>query len=163
MERISFERDMNEAQMRHFCHMLAQQLSGRETILLRGTLGGGKTTFARGLIRSLCGEETEVASPTFMLLQEYDARSGFLIRHFDLYRVRHPEELWEIGLEEGLGSCLSLVEWPEVAESTFPEMRLDITFLSEGEAQSMRRLQVTATGAMVAPVNISLHMWEQNQ
>lgn len=93
-------------------------------IALYGNLGAGKTTFARGLIQSLLTPNTEVPSPTFTLLQTYDALN-FPIYHFDLYRLKSPEEIWELGWEE-IGQGLTLCEWPENAGDYLPETRLEI-------------------------------------
>lgn len=152
----------DEAQIQHLCRLLASQMRGTETILLMGALGMGKTTFARALIQTLCGEATEVASPTFMLLQEYDAQAGFRIQHYDLYRVEHTEELLEIGLEDNLGSVLMLVEWPEVAAAFFPPSRLEVTFDSDDTAgMDRRRLQLAAKGDMVGVLDTLMRQWEQ--
>lgn len=141
---------------------LAACLHGGECVLLSGTLGTGKTTFARALIRALCGEDTEVVSPTFMLVQGYDG-GDFPIRHYDLYRLKHPEELWELGLEEALGRALLLVEWPEVAEGYWPADRLEIHIDHDADDTASRRLQLAAHGAMVAVTQQFLARWEQTR
>lgn len=128
---------------------LAAQLRGNECILLSGTLGTGKTTFARGLIRALCGDDTEVVSPTFMLVQQYDA-PAFMVQHYDLYRLEQPEELPEIGLEEVLGQTLVLVEWPEIAQEYWPQERIEIAISHDAANADCRQLHITAYGAMVA-------------
>lgn len=146
--------DVNEAEMHVFCRIFARFLTGQETILLIGNLGMGKTSFTRETIRALCGDETEVVSPTFTLMQEYQAQAGFGIQHYDLYRIEHPEEIHELGLEETLGRVLTLVEWPEVAEGYFPQERITVRF-SAGETPETRRLHVAASGGMVAAMNMA--------
>ena len=81
-----------------------------EVYLLEGPLGAGKSVFARAFIRRLCGEETEVPSPTFTLVQTYESHKG-AIWHFDLYRLSHADEIFEIGWEDALAQGISLVEW----------------------------------------------------
>jgi len=78
---------------------------------LKGTLGAGKSVFARAFIKKLCRTE-EVPSPTFTLLQTYSA-SDADIYHYDLYRLEHPAEIFELDVEEAFYSGISLVEWPE--------------------------------------------------
>ena len=73
---------------------IADGISSPRIILLEGTLGMGKSSFARAFIRHLCGApEMEVPSPTFTLVQGYDSAKGE-IWHFDLYRLEDPEEIW---------------------------------------------------------------------
>ena len=78
---------------------------------LNGTLGAGKSVFARAFIQKLTGAR-EVPSPTFTLLQTYSAEA-FDIYHYDLYRLEKPAEIFELGVEEAFYSGVSLVEWPE--------------------------------------------------
>ncbi|MFQ5786226.1 MAG: tRNA (adenosine(37)-N6)-threonylcarbamoyltransferase complex ATPase subunit type 1 TsaE, partial [Alphaproteobacteria bacterium] len=70
-------------------------------IALAGALGTGKTTLARDLIEALAGAPCEVPSPTFTLVQTYELEP-LTVWHFDLYRVEHPEEAIELGLEDAL-------------------------------------------------------------
>jgi tRNA threonylcarbamoyl adenosine modification protein YjeE len=105
---------------------LAKQLKGGEILCLHGDLGAGKTVFARALIRALTGDpELEVPSPTFTLVQTYpDGR--FPVWHFDLYRLKDPEEIYEIGWEEALSGGVVIVEWPQRLGSHIPARRMDI-------------------------------------
>lgn len=105
---------------------LASVLRARDVILLRGDLGAGKTTFARHLLQAL-GIAGEIPSPTFTLVQSYDAPS-FAVFHFDLYRLKTPEEIEEIGFDEACADGLVLVEWPEKAESFMPRGALALRF-----------------------------------
>ena len=93
-----------------------------DVIALRGDLGAGKTCFARAFIRALGDAEEEVPSPTFTLVQVY--RPG--IWHFDLYRLRAPEEAWELGIEEAFADGIALIEWPERLGALLPRERLDV-------------------------------------
>ena len=78
---------------------------------LHGTLGAGKSVFARAFIKALTAAE-EVPSPTFTLVQMYVA-SEFDVYHYDLYRLKQPDEIFELGVEEAFYTGVSLVEWPE--------------------------------------------------
>jgi tRNA threonylcarbamoyladenosine biosynthesis protein TsaE len=121
---------------------LGRRLAGlarrRDVIALVGPLGAGKTTLARGFIQALTGSDEEVPSPTFTLVQTYEA-SMSPIWHFDLYRVKHEEEAWELGLEEALADGILLVEWPERLGSLLPHERLDVhlTASASGRAASL--------------------------
>lgn len=91
---------------------LAIALASGDTILLFGDLGAGKSFFARCFIRQLLGPETEVPSPTFTLVQTYQA-PDFEIWHCDLYRLTDETEAIELGLDDALKSAVCLIEWPE--------------------------------------------------
>src|SRR5450631_4107844 len=86
-----------------------------DLVTLSGGLGAGKTAFARALIRMLTGgEDTEVPSPAFTLMQIYEGLN-FPIVHADFYRIEKPRDLIELGFEEAADGALVLVEWPERA------------------------------------------------
>ena len=87
---------------------------------LQGPLGAGKSVIARNIIRRLCNDETlDVPSPTFTLYQIYDSPSGQLY-HFDLYRLKSEEEIYELGFDEALASGIVFLEWPERVSSFLP-------------------------------------------
>lgn len=82
-------------------------------LLLKGNLGAGKTTFTQFLLKNL-GSRDEVSSPTYSIVNEYDTPKG-KVYHFDLYRLKNIEEVYDIGIEEYLDNAfLSIIEWPEV-------------------------------------------------
>lgn len=85
---------------------------------LFGTLGMGKSVFSRGFIQKLCPSE-DVPSPTFTLLQTYPAEN-FDIYHYDLYRLKSPEEIWELNIEEAMSTAVCLIEWPEKMGAYLP-------------------------------------------
>lgn len=114
---------------------LALACKAGDCVTLTGDLGTGKTTFARGFIRALSGE-VEVTSPTFTLLQTYDA-PGLTLYHADLYRLKHESELIELGLEEGFLHGITLIEWPELAAGMLPRRTLRLVLSTQ---DSGRRL-----------------------
>lgn len=92
---------------------LAAGLGPGDAVFLRGDLGMGKSVFARGLIRALMDDPgLEVPSPTFTLVQTYEA-GDLCVFHYDLYRIEDPDEIFELGWEESLPAGITIVEWPE--------------------------------------------------
>jgi len=91
---------------------LAPRLTGGDVILLEGDIGAGKSFFARTLILALLDTPEDIPSPTFTLVQTYDAPK-FEIWHCDLYRLTTPYEAQELGLEDAFETALCLVEWPD--------------------------------------------------
>jgi tRNA threonylcarbamoyladenosine biosynthesis protein TsaE len=84
-------------------------------LLLKGNLGAGKTTFTQFLLKNLESTD-EVNSPTYSIVNEYNTPKG-KIYHFDLYRLKNIEEVYDIGIEEYLDNAfLCIIEWPEVYE-----------------------------------------------
>ena len=99
---------------------------GNELVFLRGRLGVGKTTLARGILRGL-GHTGPVKSPTYTLLEPY-ALGDREVFHFDFYRIVDPQELEFIGIDDLMGSAaLKLIEWPERAMDRLPNPDLDIS------------------------------------
>jgi len=103
---------------------LAAAAQPGDVIALSGELGSGKTTLARGFLQA-AGLTEEVPSPTFTLVQVYEL-TRFAVWHFDLYRLKRPEEAWELGLEDALANGVSLIEWPERLGALLPADRLDV-------------------------------------
>lgn len=111
-------------------------------LALKGDLGAGKTALARALIQARLGpdgEDEEVPSPTFTLVQSYEA-PDLLLTHVDLYRIDQPEDARELGLADALDEGVLLVEWPEKL-GTLPADRLDIelVLVSDSAAQGASR------------------------
>ncbi len=102
-----------------------------------GSMGAGKTT----LIKNLCHKlevADEVTSPTFAIINEYRTNAGESIYHFDFYRIKKIEEVFDIGYENYLYSGnLCLLEWPEMIESLMPDqyVRIDIQIGSSDESR----------------------------
>lgn len=117
----------NEAATERLAVRLADIVRPGDVITLKGDLGAGKTATARAMIRALSGDpETEVPSPTFTLVQTYEA-DDLLIRHFDLYRLSCADEVIELGWDDDLERAVTLVEWPERLGSLAPADRLEVT------------------------------------
>lgn len=123
---------------------LGKAARGGLVVCLRGPLGSGKTTFARGFLRAL-GFKGAVRSPTFALVHEY-RRLKPRVYHLDLYRAEE-DELENLGLKEYLSdpAAACLIEWPEVALGLLPKDRLEIRL---AHAPSGRRLSARARGPL---------------
>ncbi len=109
-------------------------------LLLKGNLGAGKTTFTQNLLRNL-GSTDEVSSPTYAIVNEYDSPKG-IIFHFDLYRMKSIDEVYDIGIEEYLdNSFLCIIEWPEIYEkelADFPHHELKIEVVGDDRIINFR-------------------------
>lgn len=122
---------------------LGAQMTQGDVVCLSGGLGAGKTTLARGAIAGWTGLSQEAPSPTYTLVQTYEGPKGELW-HVDLYRLRRPEEAWELGLEDAFAGAACLIEWPERLAGQLPRDRLDIALIPDGEG---RRAELAAHGA----------------
>jgi tRNA threonylcarbamoyladenosine biosynthesis protein TsaE len=120
---------------------LAPRLTAGDTLLLEGAIGAGKSHLARALIRARLGSDEDIPSPTYTLVQVYepasaaeadtDADTGAAgstpeIWHADLYRLGHPDEVVELGLEAAFRTAICLVEWPDRLGSLRPEKAISI-------------------------------------
>lgn len=137
--------DASEAAVSRLAERIALKLEPGDLVALSGDLGAGKTTFARALIRAVLADASaEIPSPTFSLVQTYDA-GRLALMHIDLYRIAGEEEVDELGLDEHLARGGAIVEWPERAPGLRSENRLDIT-LSQGRGADERTLFFTGHG-----------------
>ena len=139
---------------------IAAALRPGDLVTLSGPLGAGKSVLARGLVRALTSPDEEVPSPTFTLIQLYDG-PDFPVAHMDLYRLRRPEEAWELGLEDALADGAAVVEWPERLGADLPRDRLSVTVATDADAgdapASARRLaRLEAFGAWTGRVEALL-------
>lgn len=111
-------------------HVLEHSKSN--TFLFFGEMGVGKTTLIKAIVRAL-GSEDNVSSPTYSLVNEYLAKDK-PIYHFDFYRIRSIEEVYDIGFEDYLSQdAYVIIEWPELIEELWPEhyMRLELSLSNE--------------------------------
>lgn len=117
-----------------FGRRLGERIGPGDVVCLSGNLGAGKTTLARGAIEAWMGYADEVPSPTYTLVQTYDGPRGELW-HVDLYRLKNPEDAWELGLEDAFASAACLIEWPERLQGQLPANRLDVELKAQGEGR----------------------------
>ncbi len=102
-------------------------------------MGAGKTTFIKAICEEL-GSEDVITSPTFAIVNEYTLNSKLstlnfqLIYHFDLYRIKKQEELYDIGADDYFYSgSPCFIEWPEMAESALPDETIKITITPQND------------------------------
>ncbi|MBL4916613.1 tRNA (adenosine(37)-N6)-threonylcarbamoyltransferase complex ATPase subunit type 1 TsaE [Szabonella alba] len=116
--------------------LLATCLRPGDVVLLGGSVGAGKTHLARALIRARLGAGEDVPSPTFTLVQTYGA-DGVEIWHADLYRLGHPDEIAELGLEQAFDTAICLIEWPDRLGALAPQgaLHLHLSAPPDGEGR----------------------------
>ena len=138
----------DEAATLAFGASLAGSLHAPLVIYLNGSLGAGKTTFARGLLKGL-GYTGTVKSPTYAIVESYGLPQC-TVHHFDLYRFAEPEEWHDAGLDDLTGAgCICLIEWAEKGGSNVPaaDICLDFTAKDNGRCCTVRT--ATARGESV--------------
>ena len=115
---------------------LTHYLKGGEIIYLYGEMGVGKTTFVRYLINQFQKNKklhiTEVTSPTFNLLNEYDI-NDLVIKHYDLFRLKDESEIKNLDLFENNQSTITLIEWPQLISKNKSIKTIDLIFSYENE------------------------------
>ena len=122
---------------------LARYLSGEGSVYISGSLGAGKTTLCRGVIRAM-GHRGAVKSPTFTLVEPYEIADR-RVYHFDLYRLSDMNELDYIGIDEYFGpGVLCLVEWPERALGRLPPPDMEVRMIVDEADRQARRIIITA-------------------
>jgi ATPase, YjeE family len=106
-------------------------------LLLKGNLGAGKTTFTQFLMKKL-GSGDEVNSPTYSIVNEYSTPKG-KVYHFDLYRLKNIDEVYDIGIEEYLDNAfLCIIEWPEVYEDELYGIKFhEMSIINTGEQREI--------------------------
>ena len=109
-------------------------------IAFYGTMGAGKTTLIKNLCNKL-GVNDDVNSPTFALVNEYQTETLDSVFHFDFYRIKSLEEVFDIGYEDYFyGGSLCLLEWPELIDPLMPEhfIKVEITL---GDSDTGRKIK----------------------
>lgn len=106
-------------------------------VFLYGDLGAGKTTLIRGLLRA-AGYLNAVKSPTYSLVEEYDLAAGRRLFHFDLYRLKDPEELEWMGMEDYLRQpALRFIEWPQMGKGVLPDADIEIQMCHQTDSRTI--------------------------
>lgn len=126
---------------------IAARLRVGDVVALTGGLGAGKTTLARAILEAL-GHKGEVPSPTFTIIEMYDApQLRIPVVHADFYRLEHPDELAEIGLDDYREGAALLAEWPDHAGGFERETGcLSISLELVGESGADGRIAIARGG-----------------
>ena len=139
-DRIDISLEVKTAEL---AKKFSQILKKGDVVFLHGEIGVGKTTFIRHLINNFQKKNklnlTEVTSPTFNLVNEYDVGT-LIIQHYDLYRLTSSSETKNIGLFENYKEMLTLIEWPEKIEKKI-EKKIDL-FFKYGDDLNKRYLNI---------------------
>lgn len=115
-----------------FAAEFSRVLQPGDVVALSGELGSGKTTFVRAAVRARHGED-QTTSPTFTFWHRYPGEPP--IDHLDLYRVEHPDELHELGLEEAFdGRSIAFVEWWTHAPTLVPQRHYEVQIAGAGDS-----------------------------
>ncbi len=138
----------SETETGDIARALAPLLRTGDVVALDGTLGAGKTAFARALINALPGAPEDVPSPTFTLVQTYE-RGALEIWHFDLYRLEAPEDAYELGIDDAFADALSLIEWPDNLGPLLPPAHLRIS-LHQAAGDETRKIAFEGNNSWMA-------------
>ena len=134
----------SEKSTRELAEKLASYFKGGEYAFLHGEMGVGKTTFVKYFINKFQTDEklklTEVTSPTFNLLNEYET-SHFIIKHYDLFRIKNISEVKDLDIFENNEKIITLVEWPQLLKNSNKAKKIDLFFKYENELKN-RTVQI---------------------
>ena len=133
--------------LRLISNKIADNVSEKDCIFLIGEIGVGKTTFTRNFINYLQKrkgvQKTDVLSPTFNLLYEYDIKN-LKVMHYDLYRVKNSKELDQLGIFKEDLSSIKIIEWPELVKTNLTnKLELHLKYSSK---EHERELDITGKG-----------------
>ena len=133
-----------EKSTRELAEKLTSYFKGGEYAFLHGEMGVGKTTFVKYFINKFQTDEnlklTEVTSPTFNLLNEYET-SHFMIKHYDLFRIKNISEVKDLDIFENNEKIITLVEWPQLLKYSNKAKKIDLFFKYENELKN-RTVQI---------------------
>ena len=134
----------SEKSTRELAEKLTSYFKGGEYIFLHGEMGVGKTTFVKYFINKFQTDDqlklTEVTSPTFNLLNEYETKN-FTIKHYDLFRIKNSLEIKDLDIFDVKSQTITFIEWPQILENNAKVKSIDLLFAYENELKN-RTVQI---------------------
>ena len=134
----------SEKSTRELAEKLTSYFNGGEYVFLYGEMGVGKTTFVKYFINKFQTDEqlkpTEVTSPTFNLLNEYETKN-FTIKHYDLFRIKDSLEIKDLDIFDVKRQTITFIEWPQILENNAKVKSIDLLFAYENELKN-RTVQI---------------------
>ena len=134
----------SEKSTRELAEKLISYFRGGEYVFLYGEMGVGKTTFVKYFINKFQNDEkqklTEVTSPTFNLLNEYETKN-FTIKHYDLFRIKNSLEIKDLDIFNMNNQTITFVEWPQILDNNANVKSIDLLFAYENELKN-RTVQI---------------------
>ena len=116
---------------------MTEETQGGRLFAFYAPMGTGKTTFIKAICEEL-GVEDVITSPTFAIVNEYTDGEGGAVYHFDFYRIKRMEELYDMGADEYFYSGnLCLMEWPELVEDALPEETVKVTISKQPDGSRL--------------------------
>ena len=129
----------SEKSTRELAEKLTSHFIGGEYIFLYGEMGEGKSTFVKYFINKFQTDEqlklTEVTSPTFNLLNEYET-NNFVIKHYDLFRIKNSSEIKDLDIFEKNEKIITIVEWPQLIKNNNKAKSINLLFTYENELKN---------------------------
>lgn len=135
----------SEKETMDFAKNLASQIKSGDLIVLNGDLGSGKTKFTEGFLEFF-GLENEISSPTFTIVNEYNAQNVNIF-HFDVYRLSSSDEFYAIGGEDYFSSGICIIEWGNVIKDALPKDYIEISFSKSDINDNYRILNIRTYGS----------------
>ena len=137
-------------QLNQISHKIIEKISKQDCILLFGEIGVGKTTLARAIINNLQTQnkenETEVLSPTFNILYDYEIKN-LKIMHYDLYRLKTDKEVQQLGIFEQDTNSIKIIEWAEIIKNRQKDrLEIYLTYKNDG---NLRNIQFKGFGKWI--------------